>query len=62
MENKRGTRGYAIKRDWESGGLEIMQKAFIESMLKRFGVNLTSDISPSLPVWNYSRSKRGERT
>ena len=40
--------GCAFKRNWESGTLEITQKAFVESMLKRFGVNSSSDI-PATP-------------
>ena len=36
--------GCAFKRNWELGTLEITQKAFVESMLNRFGVNLSSDI------------------
>ena len=32
--------GCAFKRDWELRTLEITQKAFIESMLNRFGVKL----------------------
>ena len=43
--------GCAFKRDWELGTLEITQKAFIESMLNRFGVNSPSDI-PATPGWN----------
>ena len=31
--------GFTFKRNWELGTLEITQKAFIESMLNRFGVN-----------------------
>ena len=36
--------GCAFKRNWELGMLEITQKAFVESMLNRFGVNSFSDI------------------
>ena len=36
--------GCAFKRNWELGTLEITQKAFVESMLNRFGVNSSSDI------------------
>ena len=43
--------GCAFKRDWELGKLEITQKAFIESMLNRFGVNSSSDI-PTTPGVN----------
>ena len=34
--------------DWELGTLEITQKAFIESMFNRFGVNSSSDM-PATP-------------
>ena len=37
--------GCAFKRDWELGTLGTTQKAFIERMLDRFGVNSSSDIS-----------------
>ena len=37
--------GCAFKRDWELETLENTQKASIESMLNRFGVNSSSDIT-----------------
>eukprot|EP00904_Undaria_pinnatifida_P014208 jgi/Undpi1/9918/HiC_scaffold_28.g12372.m1 len=37
--------GCAFKRNWELGTLEITQKAFVESMLNRFGLNSSSDIT-----------------
>ena len=40
--------GCAFKRDWELRELEIAQKGFLESMLSRFGVNLSSAI-PATP-------------
>ena len=40
--------GCAFKRNWELGTLDITQKAFVESMLNRFGVNSSSDI-PATP-------------
>ena len=41
--------GCDFKCDWELGTLEITQKAFVEGMLNRFGVNSSSDI-PATPV------------
>ena len=40
----------AFKRNWELGTLEITQKAFVESMLNRFGVNSSSDIAANSGV------------
>ena len=37
--------GCAFKRNWDLGTLDITQKAFVQSMLHRFGVNSSSDIS-----------------
>ena len=51
--------GCAFKRDWELGTLEITQKAFIESMLNRFGVNSSSDI-PATPGVELGPREEGE--
>ena len=40
-----------FKRDWELGTLESTQRAFLESMFNRLGVNLCLTC-PQLPVWN----------
>ena len=40
--------GCDLKRNWELGTLDITQKAFVESMMNRFGVNSSSDI-PATP-------------
>ena len=42
--------GCAFKRNWELGTLVIMHKAFVESMLNRFGVNSSSDFPATLGV------------
>ena len=40
--------GCPLKCNWELGTLEITQKAFVESMLNRFGANSSSDL-PATP-------------
>ena len=49
----------AFKRDWELGTLEITQKAFVYSMLNRFGANSSSDILAT-PGVELGPSKEGE--
>ena len=51
--------GCAFKRNWELGTLEITQKAFVESMLNRFGVNSSSDI-PATPGVELGPREEGE--
>ena len=49
----------AFKRNWGLGTLGITQKAFVESMLNRFGVNLSSDI-PATPGVEIGPREEGE--
>ena len=51
--------GCAFKRNWELGTLEITQKAFVESMLSRCGVNSSSDI-PVTPGVELGPREEGE--
>ena len=51
--------GCAFKRNWELGTLEITQKAFVERMLNRFGVNSSSDI-PVTPGVELCPREEGE--
>ena len=51
--------GCAFKRNWELGTLEITQKAFVESVLNRFGVNSSSDI-PATPGVELCPREEGE--
>ena len=51
--------GCAFKRTWELSTLEITQKAFVESMLNRFGVNSSSDI-PATPGVDLGPREEGE--
>ena len=51
--------GCAFKRIWKLGTLEITQKAFVESMLNRFGVNSSSDI-PATPGVELGPREDGE--
>ena len=51
--------GCAFKRNWELGTLEITQKALVESMLNRFGVNSSSDI-PATPGVELGPREEGE--
>ena len=51
--------GCAFKRDWELGTLEITQKAFIESMLIRFGINSSSNL-PVTPGVELGPKKEAE--
>ena len=50
--------GCAFKRDWEQGTLDITHKAFIESVLNRFGVNSSSDIPATRGVELGPRERR----
>ena len=49
----------AFRRNWELGTLEIPDKAFVESMLNRFGVNSSSDI-PATPGVELCPREEGE--
>ena len=49
----------AVKRNWEFGTLEITQKAFVESMMNRFGVNSPSDV-PATPSVELGPREEGE--
>ena len=49
----------AFKRKCQQGTLEITQKAFVESMLNRFGVNSSSDI-PATPGVELGPREEGE--
>ena len=49
----------AFKRTWELGTLDITQKASVESMLNRFGVNSSSDI-PATPGVELGPREEGE--
>ena len=49
----------AFTRNWELGTLEITQKAFVESMLNRFGVKSSSDI-PATPGVELGPREEGE--
>ena len=51
--------GCAFERTWELGTLEGTQKAFVESMLNRFGVNSSSDI-PATPGVELGPREEGE--
>ena len=51
--------GCAFKRNWELGTLEITQKAFVESMLNRFGGNSSSGI-PATPGAEPGPREEGE--
>ena len=51
--------GCAFKRNWELGTSAITQKAFVESMLNRFGVNSSSDI-PATPGVELGPREEGE--
>ena len=51
--------GCAFKRNWELGTLEITQKAFVESMMNRFGANSFSDI-PATPGVELGPREEGE--
>ena len=51
--------GCAFKRYWELGKLEIAQKAFVEGVLNRFGVNSSSDI-PATPSVELGPREEGE--
>ena len=51
--------GCAFNRNWELGTLEITQKAVVESMLNRFGVNSFSDI-PATPGVEIGPREEGE--
>ena len=51
--------GCAFKRNWELGTLETTEKAFVESMLNRFGVNSSSDI-PATPGVELGPREEGE--
>ena len=51
--------GCAFKRSWRLGTLEITQKAFVERMLSRFGVNSSSDI-PATPGVELGPREEGE--
>ena len=48
-----------FKLNWELGSLEITQKAFVESMLNRFGVNSSSDL-PVTPGIELGPRETGE--
>ena len=51
--------GCAFKRNWGLGTSEIAQKAFVESMLNRFGVNSSSDV-PATPGVELDQREEGE--
>ena len=51
--------GCAFKRNWELGTLEITQKAFVESMLNRFGANSSSEL-PATPGVELGPREEGE--
>ena len=51
--------GCGFKRNWELGTLEITQKAFVESILNRVGVNSSSKI-PATPGVELSSREEGE--
>ena len=51
--------GCVFKRNWELGMFEITQKAFVESMLNRIGVNSSSDI-PATPGVKLCPREEGE--
>ena len=52
--------GCDFKRNWELGTLEITKKAFVESMLNRFGLNSSSDI-PATPGVELGSREEGEQ-
>ena len=51
--------GCAFKRHWELGTPEIAQKAFVESVLNRFGVSSSSEI-PATPGVELGPKEEGE--